>query len=110
MTAAFVPFLYELRARKVKVGAQEALALASALVGDGGARSCSADALAEASAISPAWFNRGSERHRRIASPTLRAQSRGQFVDGLRAEIDENRRRFFAPTGLFVRARDEGRS
>jgi uncharacterized protein with von Willebrand factor type A (vWA) domain len=31
MSAAFVPFLYELRARKVKVGAQEALALAKAL-------------------------------------------------------------------------------
>src|SRR5512141_72348 len=32
MSAAFVPFLYELRARKVKVGAQEATALAKALV------------------------------------------------------------------------------
>ena len=32
MSAAFVPFLYELRARKVKVGAQEAMALAKALV------------------------------------------------------------------------------
>ncbi len=32
MSAAFVPFLYELRARKVKVGAQEATALARALV------------------------------------------------------------------------------
>jgi len=31
MSAAFVPFLYELRARKVKVGTQEALALAQAL-------------------------------------------------------------------------------
>lgn len=31
MSAAFVPFLYELRARKVKVGAQEAMALAKAL-------------------------------------------------------------------------------
>ena len=31
MSAAFVPFLYELRRRKVKVGAQEALALAKAL-------------------------------------------------------------------------------
>lgn len=31
MSRAFVPFLYELRARKVKVGAQEALALAKAL-------------------------------------------------------------------------------
>ncbi len=31
MSEAFVPFLYELRARKVKVGAQEALALAKAL-------------------------------------------------------------------------------
>jgi uncharacterized protein with von Willebrand factor type A (vWA) domain len=31
MSGAFVPFLYELRARKVKVGAQEALALARAL-------------------------------------------------------------------------------
>lgn len=31
MSSAFVPFLYELRARKVKVGAQEALALAKAL-------------------------------------------------------------------------------
>jgi len=31
MSAAFVPFLYELRAKKVKVGAQEALALAKAL-------------------------------------------------------------------------------
>jgi uncharacterized protein len=31
MSAAFVPFLYELRSRKVKVGAQEALALAAAL-------------------------------------------------------------------------------
>jgi uncharacterized protein with von Willebrand factor type A (vWA) domain len=31
MSAAFVPFLYELRARKVKVGAQEAVALARAL-------------------------------------------------------------------------------
>jgi len=31
VSAAFVPFLYELRARKVKVGAQEALALARAL-------------------------------------------------------------------------------
>ena len=31
MSSAFVPFLYELRARKVKVGAQEALALARAL-------------------------------------------------------------------------------
>ncbi len=31
MSAAFVPFLYELRARRVKVGAQEALALAKAL-------------------------------------------------------------------------------
>ncbi len=31
MSAAFVPFLYELRARKVKVGAQEALSLARAL-------------------------------------------------------------------------------
>ena len=30
MSAAFVPFLYELRARKVKVGAQEAMALAQA--------------------------------------------------------------------------------
>ena len=32
MSAAFVPFLYELRARKVKVGPQEASALAKALV------------------------------------------------------------------------------
>ncbi|HVH41463.1 MAG TPA: VWA domain-containing protein [Labilithrix sp.] len=32
MSAAFLPFLYELRARKVKVGAQEAIALARALV------------------------------------------------------------------------------
>lgn len=32
MSAAFVPFLYELRARKVKVGPQEANALARALV------------------------------------------------------------------------------
>jgi len=32
MSAAFVPFLYELRARKVKVGAQEAVSLARALV------------------------------------------------------------------------------
>ena len=32
MSAAFVPFLYELRARKVKVGAQEAMSLAKALV------------------------------------------------------------------------------
>jgi uncharacterized protein with von Willebrand factor type A (vWA) domain len=32
VSAAFVPFLYELRAQKVKVGAQEALALAQALV------------------------------------------------------------------------------
>jgi uncharacterized protein with von Willebrand factor type A (vWA) domain len=31
MSAAFVPFLFELRSRKVKVGAQEALALAKAL-------------------------------------------------------------------------------
>ena len=31
MSAAFVPFLYELRARKVKVGTQEAVALARAL-------------------------------------------------------------------------------
>jgi len=31
MSAAFVPFLYELRARKVKVGMQEAVALAKAL-------------------------------------------------------------------------------
>lgn len=31
MSAAFVPFLYELRSRKVKVGAQEAVALAEAL-------------------------------------------------------------------------------
>jgi uncharacterized protein with von Willebrand factor type A (vWA) domain len=31
MSNAFVPFLYELRARKVKVGAQEAVALAKAL-------------------------------------------------------------------------------
>jgi len=31
MSAAFVPFLFELRARKVKVGTQEALALAQAL-------------------------------------------------------------------------------
>ena len=31
MSSAFIPFLYELRARKVKVGAQEALALAKAL-------------------------------------------------------------------------------
>ena len=31
MSGAFVPFLYELRARKVKVGAQEALALARAI-------------------------------------------------------------------------------
>ncbi len=31
MSAAFIPFLYELRARKVKVGAQEAIALAKAL-------------------------------------------------------------------------------
>ena len=31
MSNVFVPFLYELRARKVKVGAQEALALAHAL-------------------------------------------------------------------------------
>ena len=31
MSAAFVPFLYELRQKKVKVGAQEALALAKAL-------------------------------------------------------------------------------
>ena len=31
MSAAFVPFLYELRAKKVKVGAQEAVALAKAL-------------------------------------------------------------------------------
>ena len=31
MSAAFVPFLYELRAKKVKVGAQEAMALAKAL-------------------------------------------------------------------------------
>lgn len=31
MSSVFVPFLYELRARKVKVGAQEALALAKAL-------------------------------------------------------------------------------
>lgn len=32
MSDAFVPFLYELRRRKVKVGAQEAMALAKALV------------------------------------------------------------------------------
>lgn len=32
MSSAFVPFLYELRARKVKVGAQEATALAKALM------------------------------------------------------------------------------
>ena len=32
MSAVFVPFLYELRSRKVKVGAQEAMALAKALV------------------------------------------------------------------------------
>ena len=32
MSASFVPFLFELRARKVKVGAQEAMALARALV------------------------------------------------------------------------------
>lgn len=32
MSASFIPFLYELRARKVKVGAQEAVALAKALV------------------------------------------------------------------------------
>jgi uncharacterized protein with von Willebrand factor type A (vWA) domain len=32
VSAAFVPFLYELRARKVKVGTQEALALAQALM------------------------------------------------------------------------------
>src|SRR3982751_5360513 len=32
MSAAFVPFLYELRARKVKVGAQEATSLAKALM------------------------------------------------------------------------------
>jgi uncharacterized protein with von Willebrand factor type A (vWA) domain len=31
VSAAFVPFLYELRAKKVKVGAQEAMALAKAL-------------------------------------------------------------------------------
>jgi uncharacterized protein with von Willebrand factor type A (vWA) domain len=31
MSASFVPFLYELRARKVKVGAQEAMAMAKAL-------------------------------------------------------------------------------
>src|SRR6185436_8338896 len=31
MSAAFVPFLYELRARKVKIGAQEAVTLAKAL-------------------------------------------------------------------------------
>lgn len=31
MSGAFIPFLYELRARKVKVGAQEAIALAKAL-------------------------------------------------------------------------------
>ena len=31
MSASFVPFLYELRSRKVKVGAQEAVALAKAL-------------------------------------------------------------------------------
>ncbi len=31
MSAAFVPFLFELRARKIKVGAQEAMALARAL-------------------------------------------------------------------------------
>jgi uncharacterized protein len=31
MSAAFVPFLYELRARKIKVGTQEAVALAQAL-------------------------------------------------------------------------------
>src|SRR5690242_1838718 len=31
MSNAFIPFLYELRARKVKVGAQEATALAKAL-------------------------------------------------------------------------------
>ena len=31
MSAAFIPFLYELRARKVKVGAQEAVSLAKAL-------------------------------------------------------------------------------
>lgn len=31
MSASFVPFLYELRAKKVKVGAQEAMALAKAL-------------------------------------------------------------------------------
>jgi len=32
VSAAFIPFLYELRARKVKVGPQEAVALAKALV------------------------------------------------------------------------------
>ena len=32
MSAAFVPFLFELRSRKVRVGAQEAMALARALV------------------------------------------------------------------------------
>jgi uncharacterized protein with von Willebrand factor type A (vWA) domain len=31
MSASFIPFLYELRARKIKVGAQEAIALARAL-------------------------------------------------------------------------------
>ena len=31
MSAAFVPFLFELRSRKVKVGTQEAMSLARAL-------------------------------------------------------------------------------
>ena len=31
MSAVFVPFLFELRARKIKVGAQEAMSLARAL-------------------------------------------------------------------------------
>ncbi len=34
MSQVFVPFLYELRARKVKVGAQEAISLAKALVSE----------------------------------------------------------------------------
>ena len=31
MSSSFIPFLYELRSRKVKVGAQEAIALAKAM-------------------------------------------------------------------------------
>ena len=63
VTQAFVPFLYELRARKVKVGAQEAIALAQAL-----ARGCTT----ARSTASITWRARSASTASRTSTPSTR--------------------------------------